>query len=112
MALDPKEAALALHRFGFSPRAGSISAIASDPRGALLAELDQSNAGPFATAGLPRRAAAHRAVFEASAERAANNSKDSPGAHCLPRARRTTSGKSAVVRLPPKSRCRMPARRP
>jgi len=40
MACDPREAALALHRFGFGPRAGSITAIASDPRGALLAELE------------------------------------------------------------------------
>src|SRR2546429_657143 len=40
MALDPKaQAALALHRFGFGPRAGTIAAIASDPRGVLLAEF-------------------------------------------------------------------------
>ncbi|MGZ3291042.1 MAG: DUF1800 domain-containing protein, partial [Xanthobacteraceae bacterium] len=46
MALDPKaQAALALHRFGVSPRPGSIAAIASDPRGALLAELDRAGAG-------------------------------------------------------------------
>ena len=38
MALDPKAAAaLALHRFGCGPRAGSVAAIAADPRGALLA---------------------------------------------------------------------------
>ena len=41
MALDSRaQAALALHRFGLGPRAGSIAAIASDPRGALIAELD------------------------------------------------------------------------
>jgi uncharacterized protein (DUF1800 family) len=46
MALDPQlQAALALHRFGFGPRAGAIAAIASDPRGALLAELDAPGAG-------------------------------------------------------------------
>jgi uncharacterized protein (DUF1800 family) len=46
VAPDPKtQAALALHRFGFGPRAGSIAAIASDPRGALLAELDRKGAG-------------------------------------------------------------------
>jgi uncharacterized protein (DUF1800 family) len=46
MALDPRAvAALALHRFGLGPRAGSIAAIASDPRGALLAELDRPDAG-------------------------------------------------------------------
>gem|GEM_PF-4479852 len=38
MALDAKgAAALALHRFGMGPRAGSIAAIASDPRGACSA---------------------------------------------------------------------------
>ena len=38
-------AALALNRFGLGPRLGSIAAIASDPRGALLAELDRPRAG-------------------------------------------------------------------
>jgi uncharacterized protein (DUF1800 family) len=46
MSLDAKgAAALALHRFGLGPRAGSIAASASDPRGALLAELDQPGIG-------------------------------------------------------------------
>src|SRR5437764_4992504 len=46
MSLDAKgAAALALHRFGLGPRVGSIAAIASDPRGALLAELDRPGAG-------------------------------------------------------------------
>src|SRR5215472_11826664 len=37
MTTNPRlEAALALHRFGFGPVAGSIAAIADDPRGALL----------------------------------------------------------------------------
>src|SRR3954463_8073446 len=50
MAQDPANnlansgAALALHRFGLGPRPGSIAAIASDPRGALLAELDKPDA--------------------------------------------------------------------
>jgi uncharacterized protein (DUF1800 family) len=45
MAVDPADsdprhdAALALHRFGFGPKPGDIVRIASDPRGALLAEL-------------------------------------------------------------------------
>src|SRR5712691_4234800 len=86
MALDPKaEAALALHRFGLGPRAGSIMAIASDPRGALLAELDLSGAGQIPqpdrmTSGEAARAAFHfqeaqrlarqaqRAVREAAAQ--------------------------------------------
>ena len=53
MSLDAKGmAALALHRFGFGPRAGSIAAIASDPRGALLAELDKPGAGQIVNAEL------------------------------------------------------------
>ena len=39
------EAALALHRFGMGPRPGSIVAIQSDPRGALLAEGQKSRSG-------------------------------------------------------------------
>ena len=46
MALDPQiQAALALHRFGFGPRGDTIARIASDPRGALLAELARPGAG-------------------------------------------------------------------
>ncbi len=70
MALDPKGAALALHRFGFGPRPGSLAAIASDPRGALLADLDRPNAGQIpATAGLLTSGAANRAAFEFFSER-------------------------------------------
>ena len=45
-------AALALHRFGMGPRTGSIAAIASDPRGALLAELDKPGVGRLRRRGL------------------------------------------------------------
>jgi len=76
MALDPKEAALALHRFGFGPRPGGIAAIAADPRGALLAELERPDAGLIGSAGLPSSAAANRAVFEYNAERAANDKRE------------------------------------
>ena len=76
MACDPREAALALHRFGFGPRAGSITAIAPDPRGALLAELEQPKAGQIANADLPSAAAANRAVFEFNAERAAGQKRE------------------------------------
>jgi uncharacterized protein (DUF1800 family) len=65
MASDPKaEAALALHRFGLGPRAGSIAAIASDPRGAVLAELDRPGAGQINNPDLPTSGAAARAAFE------------------------------------------------
>jgi len=69
MARDPKAAVLALHRFGFGPRTGSVEAIVSDPRGALIAELDGPNAGKIASADLPTSDAANRAVFEYRAER-------------------------------------------
>jgi len=73
MALDPKSAAaLALHRFGLGPRTGSVAAIASDARGALLAELERPDAARIANADLPTSAAAARATFEfQQAQRAA-----------------------------------------
>jgi uncharacterized protein (DUF1800 family) len=71
MTLDPRGAALALHRFGFGPRAGTIAAIASDPRGALLAELDKPNAGKIPDAGLISSGAASRMASDFLAERAA-----------------------------------------
>src|SRR6266566_10007348 len=72
MTNDPRrEAALALHRFGFGPRAGSITAIASDARGAVLAELDRPNVGQVASAGLMTSGAINRVAFEFNAERQA-----------------------------------------
>jgi uncharacterized protein (DUF1800 family) len=63
-------AALALHRFGLGPAHDSIATIASDPRGALLAELDRPDAGRLA-ANLPSSAVAARALFQFQAERQA-----------------------------------------
>src|SRR5436190_6019878 len=72
MARDPKaEAALALHRFGFGPRIGSVAAIASDPRGAVLAELEPSGAGRIADPDLLTGAEAARAAFHFRQEKRA-----------------------------------------
>ena len=71
MALDPRGAAVALHRFGFGPRPGTIAAVASDPQGALIAELDRPNAGKVADAGLLSSGAANRVAFEFNAARQA-----------------------------------------
>jgi uncharacterized protein (DUF1800 family) len=65
------EAALALHRFGLGPRPGSIAAIASDPRGALIAELERPRAGRIDNPELMTSAQASRAAFEARAARRA-----------------------------------------
>jgi uncharacterized protein (DUF1800 family) len=77
MALDPRGAALALHRFGFGPMAGSttgsIAAVASDPMGAILADLDAPNAGLITDANLRNSGAENRAVFEDNAERLAKD---------------------------------------
>jgi uncharacterized protein (DUF1800 family) len=67
MALDPRGAALALHRFGFGPRAGTIAAIASDPQGAVIADLDRPKAGLVADDGLMTSGAASRMAFEYNA---------------------------------------------
>jgi uncharacterized protein (DUF1800 family) len=69
-SVGPKAAALALHRFGFGPSAGQIEAIAADPRGALLADLDRPSPGML-TVDLPSSATAARAVFDFQAERRA-----------------------------------------
>ncbi|HXW26900.1 MAG TPA: DUF1800 family protein [Xanthobacteraceae bacterium] len=72
MARDPKaEAALALHRFGFGPRLGSIAAIASDPRGALIAELDRPGAGRITDPDLLSSGEAARGAFNFRQERRA-----------------------------------------
>jgi uncharacterized protein (DUF1800 family) len=90
MARDPKfEAVLALHRFGLGPRAGSITAIAGDPRAALIEELDRADAGRIADPALASSAACARAVFAfqreqramrqaARAARDANSTMSSP----------------------------------
>jgi uncharacterized protein (DUF1800 family) len=66
----PQAAALALHRFGFGPVGDSIAAIAGDPRGALLADLDRPGAGQIA-AVLPSSAEAARQVSDFQSERQA-----------------------------------------
>jgi uncharacterized protein (DUF1800 family) len=66
-----RNAALALHRFGLGPRDGSIAAIASDPRGALLAELERPGIGRVDDPQLLTSAQASRAGFEARAARRA-----------------------------------------
>jgi uncharacterized protein (DUF1800 family) len=64
-------AALALHRFGFGGAGSAIAAIANDPRGALLADLERPQAGRIAAAELPSSAQAVRAVFDFRAEQRA-----------------------------------------
>ncbi len=64
------EAALALSRFGMGPRRGSIEAIRSDPRGALVAEIARPLAGALDVT-LPTSAQAFRTVADANAERRA-----------------------------------------
>jgi uncharacterized protein (DUF1800 family) len=66
-----REAAFALHRFGLGPRPGSIAAIAADPRGALLAELDRPGAGRIDDPRLLTSTQAARAAFEARSARQA-----------------------------------------
>ena len=63
-ARGKETAALALHRFGFGPVREQIAAIAGDPRGAILADLQRPQAGRVAAADLPSSGEAARAVFE------------------------------------------------
>jgi uncharacterized protein (DUF1800 family) len=76
MALDRgAQAALALHRFGLGPREGSIAAIASDPRGALLAELDRPDAGRIEGQNLRSGGEVARAVHQYAIEQRARAEK-------------------------------------
>jgi uncharacterized protein (DUF1800 family) len=65
------EAALVLHRFGMGPRPGSIAAIETDPRGALIAELERPLADPAAASALPSSSAAFRTVADFNAKQQA-----------------------------------------
>jgi uncharacterized protein (DUF1800 family) len=72
MASDPKQqAAIALHRFGFGPRAGTLASVAADPRGAVLAELDRPGAGRIADDDLLTTGEAARSAFDFRQERKA-----------------------------------------
>jgi uncharacterized protein (DUF1800 family) len=65
MVTDTKsEAALALHRFGFGPRVGSIAAIAADPRGALFADIDRPDVGALTAGDLHTSGEIARAAFK------------------------------------------------
>jgi uncharacterized protein (DUF1800 family) len=68
-------AALGLHRFGFGPLGDTITAIAADPRGALLADLDRAGAGRLDTPNLISSAEAAREVFDFRAERSAQQKR-------------------------------------
>src|SRR5215469_1773220 len=66
MALDSRmQAAVALNRFGFMPKAG----VPSDPRAALLADLANPTAGQIANDQLPSVGEAARATFAFRQER-------------------------------------------
>ena len=72
MSVHPKAvAAQALHRFGLGPRAGTIAAIASDPRGALRAELQRPGVGLVANADLLSASQAATAAFNFRQQRQA-----------------------------------------
>jgi uncharacterized protein (DUF1800 family) len=62
------QAALALHRFGFGPRSGDIATIASDPPGAVLADL-KPDAGRIGGLNLPTSSQAFRELREFQQEK-------------------------------------------
>jgi uncharacterized protein (DUF1800 family) len=72
-ARGKEAAALALHRFGFGPTGDAIAAIAGDPQGALLADLERSS---LVAAGLASSAEAARAVSEFRAEQTAEKKRE------------------------------------
>jgi uncharacterized protein (DUF1800 family) len=100
IARGKEAAALALHRFGFGPARDSISAIAADPRGALLSDLDRPDAGYLAVK-LPSSSAAARAISDFRAEQQAK-SKLAQRAKKEAEAMGTASASDAPVAAPPK----------
>src|SRR6516164_7768190 len=101
MACNPREAALALHRFGFGPHAGSIEAIADDPRGAFLAELERPGAGQIGNTDLPSSGEANRAVFEYNAERAANEKRERLRREAAAQVAMQNAGREAAMEMKP-----------
>jgi uncharacterized protein (DUF1800 family) len=69
-AVGQEASAVALHRFGFGPAGNQIAAIAGDPRGALIADLNRPSAGVLAT-DLPSSSEAARMVADFRAEQRA-----------------------------------------
>ncbi|MGA9950866.1 MAG: DUF1800 domain-containing protein, partial [Xanthobacteraceae bacterium] len=101
-AQGQEAAALALHRFGFGPVGDSISAIANDPRGALLADLERPGGGQIA-AVLPSSADAARQVADFRAEQQAQQK-------LAQRAKQEADAKSAAMADGPSGMANAPAK--
>jgi uncharacterized protein (DUF1800 family) len=72
MSRDPKGiAALGLYRFGLGPRPGSIAAIASDPQGAMLADIERTGATRLSQHDLMPSDTALRAYVQVRTDRRA-----------------------------------------
>jgi uncharacterized protein (DUF1800 family) len=100
-SLNPQaQAALALHRFGFGPRAGDIDAVASDPRGALLSELS-AGVAQINDPHLPSSSQALRELFafrqERKAVREAQQAQQAPVKNTM----NDTGDNAPVVQGPP-----------
>jgi uncharacterized protein (DUF1800 family) len=106
MATDAKlEAASALHRFGFGPRIGSIAAIASDPRGALLAELERPGAGRISDPDLPTSGDALRRAFRfRQAQEAARRAQRAERAPIAGANQNPNANSSIRVVIPPQAK--------
>src|ERR1700686_1440849 len=97
MVPDPKSlAAIALHRFGFGPRAGSLASVAADPRGAVFAELDRPGAGRIANSDLLTSGEAARAAFDYRQEKKAARLAQRAGGEAA-RAEANTAAKVAIA---------------
>ena len=109
MALDPRGAVLALHRFGFGPKAGSIAALAPDPLGALLADLEAPRAGQIANADLPSSGAESRDVFDFNAERTAKQKLEQKRKQAAQVAMAEGGGDNAMEQKPMEPKADVPA---
>jgi uncharacterized protein (DUF1800 family) len=105
MASDPKAAALALHRFGCGPRAGSIAIVARDPRAALLAELQRPQAGLIKDKSLIPTAAMARALNKLQTAQ----TSQAPQAPQVPPKKAAPGGKAMAMAMAAESKTSGPA---
>jgi len=110
----PRAAGLALHRFGFGPRGDAITRMSSDPRGALLAELDRPAAARIDDPSLLDSGDAARAAFDFRQARKASRLAQRAGQDMEPQARTAANAaanataNAAAIAGPPASGETMP----
>jgi uncharacterized protein (DUF1800 family) len=106
-----RDAALALHRFGFGPRDDAIVRLAADPRGGLMAELDRPGIARIDDPDLPDAGEAARAAFAFRQERKAARFAER-ATHEMERQAKAQAQTNGQVTVPPNTQTSGPANAP